>query len=140
MLCPDWKSRGLTIAEIAAYNALFRDPTGGMDSPAPVLHPSEGTRVDPRSVPHRCDEVKWQVVDDEAILVHLESGYYFSLNPVGLWIWKHADGETSLAQLIHGLTEEFDVDDDRAGADARAFLEHMLAEGLMTIEAQSSAS
>jgi len=96
--------------------------------------------VDPRSIPHRSDEVKWQVVDDEAILVHLESGYYFSLNPVGLWIWQHADGQTSLLQLIHGLTEEFDVAEDTAGADARGFLEHMLEEGLMTVEAQSSAS
>jgi len=96
--------------------------------------------VDPRSLPVRSADVKWQVVDDEAILVHLQSGFYFSLNPVGLFIWQSADGRTSLQQIIDGLVGEFDVDEPTAWADARAFLEQMLEEGLMSIEARSSAS
>ena len=96
--------------------------------------------MDSRSIPQRSDAVKWQVVDDEAILVHLESGFYFSLNPVGLFIWQHADGRSDLQQIVEGLVGEFDVDEATAWTDAQGFVDHMLQEGLMTIEARSSAS
>jgi hypothetical protein len=47
----------------------------------------------------RGEQVTYEVVADEAILIDMYSGTYFSLNEVGTVFWQSLDGEKTLAQI-----------------------------------------
>ena len=86
---------------------------------------------DPHARPVRSRQVRWQIVDEEGILVNLESGFYFSLNPVALFIWNLFDGEHTTAGILDGIVENFDVEREVAERDLEAFLTQLRAEGLV---------
>lgn len=51
----------------------------------------EGTRL------RRADNVTFEVVADEAILIDMDTGTYFSLNEVGTLFWQRLDGSSTIA-------------------------------------------
>jgi len=63
------------------------------------------------------EAVTWQVVDDEAVVIHADTSEYFSLNLSGTFLWnlmvEHACGEDELAEGISNRYEQ-------GTADARA--------------------
>ena len=90
--------------------------------------------------PRRMEQVKWQEVDGEGILVHLQTGFYFSLNAVGLFIWKNCDGQHSCQSIAAGLVERFDVDEITARRDVTEFVNTLEREGLLRLDHPRSAS
>ena len=47
------------------------------------------------------------------------------LNPVSALIWEMLGEEKTIAQLVDGITAEFDVSAEEAKADTEAFLEQL---------------
>jgi len=86
---------------------------------------------DPESHPKRSEQVRWQVVDEDGILVNLDSGFYFSLNPVALFIWNLCDGAHSVTEILAEIVKVFDVDESIAQRDLETFLTHLEAESLL---------
>lgn len=84
--------------------------------------------------PHRSEAVKWRVLDEEGVLVHLESGIYFSLNPVGLFIWDRCDGHFTVGEIAAGITEEFEVEFAVAMKDLESFLSALAGEDLIEFD------
>jgi len=78
-------------------------------------------------------EVRWRIVDGEAVLIHLETTYYFSLNRTGTRIWELlVAGEPSEAELVAALAGAYpDVPHMAVETDVRAWLTHMRVEGLL---------
>lgn len=72
-----------------------------------------------------------QVTDGEAVLLNIESGEYFSLNPVGCRIWELCDGTRSAAEIASVLCEEFDVAEDVVTADVKEILDELEKEKLI---------
>ena len=58
----------------------------------------------------RSTNATFQIVAEEAILIHLNTGTYFSLNKVGTEFWNMLDGEQSIAQHAATLAKKYDVD------------------------------
>ena len=54
------------------------------------------TKIMSGSVLMRATHATHQVVAGEAILIHLNSGQYYSLNPPGAGRWEHLEGRTAL--------------------------------------------
>jgi len=79
----------------------------------------------PMIFPKRRDGVAAQVADDEAVLLDIESGEYFSLNLVGSRIWELCDGTKSTAEIVSVICGEFDVAEDIALADAHEILDEL---------------
>jgi Coenzyme PQQ synthesis protein D (PqqD) len=50
----------------------------------------------------------------EVVLLHLESKFYYSLNPTGERIWQGLKEGLSLREISHRLQEEFEVAADQA--------------------------
>ena len=44
----------------------------------------------------RKDHVVWKVLDGKALLLNLDSGDYFDVNPVGLILWRLCDGQKTM--------------------------------------------
>jgi hypothetical protein len=47
----------------------------------------------------RSDNVTFQVVAGEAILIRLNTGTYFSLNKIGTQFWERLDGQQTIEQI-----------------------------------------
>ena len=73
------------------------------------------------------------MVDGEALLLHLPSGDYFSLDPVGTDVWEHIDGTRTVGELAELVCDEYVVDRDQAVADVLRLVEQMADEGLLEL-------
>ncbi|MBS4168904.1 PqqD family protein [Parachlamydia sp. AcF125] len=47
--------------------------------------------------------VNYQILDEEAVIVHLETGTYYSLDLVGTFIWAHLMEGASAQQILQDL-------------------------------------
>ncbi len=60
--------------------------------------------------------------EDGAVLLDVEQGICFSLNPVGLKIWELLKKGCSLEQIADALGQEFPVSRPQLVSDAREFI------------------
>lgn len=73
-------------------------------------------------------------VGDEMVLLHLGSGTYYGLDPVGTRIWELLKEGVALGAICASITDEYDVGLDVVESDLRRFLED-LAEHANLLEA-----
>jgi len=66
------------------------------------------------------------VVDGEAILIRLEDGIYFSMNPVGTGIWQLVEARSSVERMVSLVAASCSVAREVAVRDVRAFLQRLL--------------
>ena len=84
-------------------------------------------RVSPR------DGVVFQQLQDEAVLLNLDSGQYFGLDPVGTRIWNLlADGKI-LSEVVSVIVAEYEVDAARCEGDLLKLLGDLEEQGLVTV-------
>ena len=72
--------------------------------------------------------------DGTAVLLHLGTKFYFTLNPTGLTVWKAlaaTEAGVSPQHLIESLTRHHQVDSERAARDLDPLLAEMRVEGLV---------
>ncbi|MBI2212126.1 MAG: PqqD family protein [Acidobacteria bacterium] len=65
--------------------------------------------------------VAWQRIGETAVVVDLQSGTSLGLNPSGSLIWTLLPDHT-LPEIVAELEREFQVDEETATTDARAFI------------------
>ena len=76
-------------------------------------------------------QVMSRLVDDETVLLDLESGMYFGLDGVGKRIWESISEGNSLNETAAIIAAEFEVDKERAQADLITFVSDLLERGLL---------
>lgn len=57
----------------------------------------------------------------------------FEFDPIGLFVWQHIDGKTSVKQLIHRLSKKHRLTLREAEVPTLAFLKTLIAKGLVAI-------
>ncbi len=70
-------------------------------------------------------------VGDETVILHLKSGTYFGLDPMGTRIWAMLKDGVSTADICSRLVDEFDVTREVVEADARRFLGELKANDIL---------
>lgn len=81
----------------------------------------------------RHPDAVWRSFGDEAAVLAPASNAVHTLNAVAARCWELSDGR-SLAAILDVLEAEFDVDRPRLEADVRAFIDDLVARGLVTVE------
>lgn len=77
-------------------------------------------------------EVMSRQVGDETVLLHLATGTYYGLDPVGQSIWLlMRDGKT-LGEICDLLLHEYDVSREALTRDVVELADKLLAQGLIT--------
>lgn len=61
------------------------------------------------------DDVVFREVGGEAVILDLQHGTYFGLDPVGTRIWQLLEGRADLQHVVETLVTEYDV--ERATAE-----------------------
>jgi len=77
------------------------------------------------------DVVFTQLDDVEAVLLHLVTKKYFSLNQTGIRIWQMLSEQVPVDEIIRRIVDEFDVDTDGARSSVTRFLGALFTEGLI---------
>jgi hypothetical protein len=68
---------------------------------------------------------------EETVLLDLQSGVYFGLNPVGTRIWALMGSPRRLNDIRDELLEEFDVDAETCESSVRQFVNELAGKGLV---------
>ena len=77
--------------------------------------------------------------EDGAVLLDIEQGVCFSLNPVGLRIWELLKRRCSLGEIADALAHDFSVPRAQLLADAAEFIEALEAKHLIHRPGQTPA-
>ena len=64
-------------------------------------------------------------VDDEMVMMHLESNRYYGLNAMGRRIWELIETPTPITAVCQQLLTEFDVEPEICEREVLAFLTEM---------------
>lgn len=79
--------------------------------------------------------VAWRRVDNEGVILNLDTSVYYSVNPVGALIWEKLGEGLTLDEVIDEVCREYDVDAKQAGRDARELVDKLLEEKLLDLSA-----
>jgi len=79
------------------------------------------------------EKITWRIVDGTAVLLNLESGFYYTLNEVGTKIWEllskgHASDE--IAELIQ---DKFEISKSSVRKDIDSLISELKEEDLLRI-------
>ena len=76
--------------------------------------------------------VQWRIVDGEAVVVDVDSTYYYGLNRTGTFVWSLlADRTMSRDEIVAGVAAEYGKRPAEVEADVAALLAELAREQLI---------
>lgn len=79
------------------------------------------------------DEVLFQEVAGEAVLLNLASERYFGLDPIGTRIWGLIQRDLTLQQVHQDLCDTYDASPEKLQEDLLALVAQLAEAGLVTV-------
>ncbi len=79
------------------------------------------------------DDAIFREMDGEAVILNLESGTYFGLDPVGTRIWQLLEQDGNLRIVFERMRQEFDVEPEVLERDLLRLAGQFAEKGLGTI-------
>jgi hypothetical protein len=76
-------------------------------------------------------DVVFEVLDDDLVLVHLDTNRIYTLNATGARVWELLGDGESRTNVERALAAEFDVEDEQLLRELDALFEELLNEGLI---------
>jgi hypothetical protein len=83
--------------------------------------------------PERSKDTAFRIINDEAVIMNLTTGDYYSINEVGARIWDLCDGGHSIRDIALFISQEFDAAEETAGQDVMELLNDLSGEKLIII-------
>jgi hypothetical protein len=77
------------------------------------------------------DEVLFQEVSGETVLLDLDSEQYFGLDAVGTRVWQLIGAGATAEAVVDTLLEEYEVERDELAADVAELLDRLAEAGLI---------
>lgn len=90
-------------------------------------------RIDLRSRVTVADHVMQQKVDEEMLLLDLDTGTYHGLGPTGTRVWELLSEETSLQRVFTRMLDEYDVSAEQLEHDIVRLVEDLEIEKLVIV-------
>lgn len=73
-------------------------------------------------------------VKDEMVLLGLEDGIYYGLNPVGAFIWEQIEEPKTFNEVRDAILQDYDVERKVCEADLRDILQTLHVKGLIEVK------
>lgn len=89
--------------------------------------------LNPQSCVSRRGDVLTSSIGEETVMLDVEKGFYFGLDPVATRIWELLESPVRVADLCTQLVDEFEVTPEACSADVATFLESLRENGLIDI-------
>lgn len=85
------------------------------------------------SILARGANASFEIVADEAVIIDINTGTYFSLNKIGTEFWQMLDGKQTIATLATQIANKYSVDREMVTNDMIEIAQQMIADKLVTI-------
>jgi len=79
----------------------------------------------------RLPDVRWRVLDGEAVVLRQRADEVLGLNAVGARVLELCDGTRALDGLLAALAAEFEVEPATLASDVERFLAELVAAGVL---------
>jgi hypothetical protein len=74
------------------------------------------------------------VVEDGAVLLHMRTKRYYSLNETGAAIWQLLTDDVPIDEIAGRLAKQYDVEHTAAGEAVARLVDDLVAESLISME------
>lgn len=72
-------------------------------------------------------------VDDEAVIMQVDKGFFFTLNVTSEAIWSAIDGTASIKGIVESVAPQFGATPDECRSDIEEFLSKLSEHGLVEL-------
>jgi hypothetical protein len=79
------------------------------------------------------EDVLYQELQGQAVLLNLKTGVYFGLDPVGTRVWQLLEQHSLLAKILEVIVSEYEVPEARCAEDLLALVANMEQHELVTL-------
>jgi hypothetical protein len=79
------------------------------------------------------EDVLFQELQGESVLLNLKSGIYFGLDPIGTRIWQLFAEHDALSDIARVIADEYDVSRDRCETDLVVLVTELERQGLISL-------
>ena len=83
---------------------------------------SPGKTIDLQTMVVRNEDIIFSDMDDETVMMSMEKGEYYGINPIGRRIWELVETPMTAAGICKALYEEYNVSPELCHKDVLAFL------------------
>jgi hypothetical protein len=80
------------------------------------------------------EAIYFQEIEDEAVLLDAEGGFYFGLDPVGTRMWQLIQEHHTLQAVFDALLAEYEVTPEQLEADLIELVTKLIEKGLVVIQ------
>ena len=79
------------------------------------------------------DRITWRKLQDEFVLMHLDTGAYYSLNETGVIIWQGLVDERPHAAIVAEVIEQYEADEETVRRDFEGLVNDLAGQGLVEL-------
>jgi hypothetical protein len=72
-------------------------------------------------------------LEDEAVLLNLETKTYYTLNKPAIYVWQLLSNGINLSEIVHRVREEFVVDEETAEKNVCDLIDELVREKLVKV-------
>lgn len=87
--------------------------------------------MDANTILQHSPEAVYQTVGEEAVLINLNTGAYYSLNDTGTAFWELLDGRRTVAECARRIAADYEVEAAVVEADLLELAIDLQGEGLI---------
>ena len=87
--------------------------------------------MDANTILQHSPEAVYQTVGEEAVLINLNTGAYYSLNDTGTVFWELLDGRRTVAECARRIAADYEVEAEVVEADLLELATDLQNEGLI---------
>ena len=72
-----------------------------------------------------CENITWRKVDNETVVLNMETSEYYSANSTGAEIWELLDKKYPLKKIVDFIIHEYDINSKTAENNVTGFLKKL---------------
>jgi hypothetical protein len=84
------------------------------------------------SIPLKRSDVAWQMVEGEAVVLHISGQMLRGLNAVASHIWQLIDGNRTLESIAQQVSTKFSRGEEEVLEDVKTFMVELLEKNMVT--------
>ncbi|MGB0525807.1 MAG: lasso peptide biosynthesis PqqD family chaperone [Flammeovirgaceae bacterium] len=90
--------------------------------------------IEHQTILHRSPDVLHSALDNETIMMDIQTGEYHNLNNMGNTIWELLEEPLSFSDLCKALLEEYEVSEEVCQQETRHFLKELVDKKLISTQ------
>ena len=90
--------------------------------------------IGPDTLLHRKDDMLFNEIDGEVVMLSIENSEYYGMDKVGSRIWELLEQPHSFKNLVARLMDEYEISEQQCNEDTLAFVKKLTDKKLIETE------